>query len=948
MDTQSFINSSDPDTIDKLYQDFLNDPLSVADDWRHFFEGFEFAREDYKPRPVTAEEYPSEFKVLSLINAYRQRGHLFTQTNPVRTRRKYTPTLDYKNFGFTEADLKNVYQAGNDIGIGPATLEKIIDHLNMTYCGSIGAEYMYIRHPEVVNWLQKRMETTRNTPDFKKEEKQEFLKMISRAVLFEKFIHKKFPGQKRFSLEGAESLIPALDAITKTGADLGIKEFIIGMPHRGRLNVLANFLHKPYQNLFHEFEGAEYEEEYLLGDVKYHLGYTTTRESGDNEIKLTLSPNPSHLEAVDPVVEGIARARIDRDYKGDYKRLAPILIHGDASIAGQGIVYEVLQMSELTGYRTGGTIHLVVNNQIGFTTNYLDARSSTYCTDVAKTTLSPVFHVNGDDVEAVIHTINMAMEYRQKFHKDVFIDLLCYRKYGHNEGDEPRFTQPILYKLIEAHPNPLQIYTERLIEEGTIKAEEANAIEENFNTLLENDLQKAKQMGKASINSFLEQTWHDIHKASPKDFDTSPETGVKKAELLEIGKQICSLPPDEKLFRKLFRLQESRKDMLEKTGMLDWAMGELLAYGSLLNEGIPIRLSGQDVARGTFSHRHAVLKVEDSEKEYLPLNHISKDQAKIEIYNSPLSEYGVLGFEYGYSLTSPYTLTIWEAQFGDFANGAQIIFDQFISSAEDKWNVMNDLVVLLPHGYEGQGPEHSSARMERFLTLCAEDNMQVINPTTPANLFHAFRRQLKREFRKPLIIFTPKSLLRHAACVSPLDDFTKGSFRELIDDNADPQKVKRAIFCSGKVYYDLLEEKQKEKKDDTAIIRLEQLFPLPKTQLKAIIGKYTLVEDWVWVQEEPINMGAWPFLKLHFTALNLRVVARPPSGSTATGSSKFHQIRQRKIIEKAFGSCNCPMVEKECRMICIGNRWQSFDVELEKLGEEEVNTSDYSAIKRIK
>ncbi|RLD81235.1 MAG: 2-oxoglutarate dehydrogenase E1 component [Bacteroidetes bacterium] len=948
MDTQSFINSSDPDTIDKLYQDFLNDPQSVTEDWRHFFEGFEFAREDYKPKPVTAEEYPLEFKVLSLINAYRQRGHLFTQTNPVRTRRKYTPTLDYQNFGFTEADLKNVYQAGNVIGIGPATLEKIIDNLEKTYCGSIGTEYMYIRHPEVVDWLQKRMESSCNTPDFDKEYKKEFLKLISRAVLFEKFIHKKFPGQKRFSLEGAESLIPALDAITHTGAKLGLKEFIIGMPHRGRLNVLANFMHKPYQNLFHEFEGAEYEEEYLLGDVKYHLGYTTSRKAGDKEVKLTLAPNPSHLEAVDPVVEGIARARIDRDYKGDYKRLAPILIHGDASIAGQGIVYEVLQMSELSGYRTGGTIHVVINNQIGFTTNYLDARSSTYCTDVAKTTLSPVFHVNGDDVEALVHTINLAMEYRQKFHKDVFIDLLCYRKYGHNEGDEPRFTQPILYKLIEKHPNPLEIYSEKLIQEGTIKAEEAKAFDENFNALLEADLEKSKQMGKASIGSFLEQSWHDIHKANPRDFDYSPETGVKKSELLKIGKQICSLPADEKLFRKLVRLQESRLEMLEKTGMLDWAMGELLAYGSLLNEGIPIRLSGQDVARGTFSHRHAVLKVEDSEKEYLPLNHISKEQAKIEIYNSSLSEYGVLGFEYGFALTSPYALTIWEAQFGDFANGGQIIFDQFISSAEDKWNVMNDLVVLLPHGYEGQGPEHSSARMERFLSLCAEDNMQVINPTTPANLFHAFRRQLKREFRKPLIIFTPKSLLRHPACVSPLDDFTKAGFKEIIEDGSDPKKVKRVIFCNGKVYYDLLEEKQKENREDTAIIRIEQLFPLPMTQIRGIIEKYSPVEDWVWVQEEPVNMGAWPFLRLHFTSLELRLVARPPSGSTATGSSKFHQIRQRKIIEKAYGVCDCPMVDNECRMICIGNRWQSFNVEVDELGEAEVNAGHFNAKKRVK
>ncbi len=948
MDTQSFINSSDPETIDKLYQDFLNDPHSVTDDWRMFFEGFEFARQDYKPKPISEEEYPSEFKVLSLINAYRQRGHLFTRTNPVRVRRKYTPTLDYTNFGFVEADLKNIYQAGNDIGIGPATLEKIIDHLEKTYCGSIGVEYMYIRKPGMLGWLKKRMESACNTPEFSRDDKHEFLELISKAVLFEKFIHKKFPGQKRFSLEGAESLIPALDAITYTGAELGIKEFIIGMPHRGRLNVLANFMNKPYQNLFHEFAGAEYEDEYLLGDVKYHLGYTTTQKAGDKDVLLTLSPNPSHLEAVDPVVQGIARARIDRDYKGDYKRLAPILIHGDASVAGQGVVYEVLQMSELTGYATGGTIHVVINNQIGFTTNYLDARSSTYCTDVAKTTLSPVFHVNGDDVEAVVYTIQLAMEFRQKFHKDVFIDLLCYRKYGHNEGDEPRFTQPILYKIIEKHPNPLQIYRDKLIDEDAIKEDEAKKIEENFNSLLEKDLAKAKNMGKASIDSFLSKTWSDISKALPGDFDESPQTGVKKADLINIGKQLCSLPPEEKLFRKLVRLQESRLEMIEKTNKLDWAMGELLAYGSLLDEGIPVRLSGQDVARGTFSHRHAVLKIEDSEKEYLPLNHISRDQEKIEIYNSPLSEYGVLGFEYGYALSSPHSLTIWEAQFGDFANGAQIIFDQFVSSAEDKWNVMNDLVVLLPHGYEGQGPEHSSARIERFLDLCAEDNMQVVNATTPANFFHVLRRQLKRKFRKPLIIFTPKSLLRHPSCTSPLEDFTRGGFKEVIDDTADPKKIKRLILCSGKIYYDLLEEQQKEKKSDTAIVRIEQLFPLPIKQIQAIITRYPHVDDMVWVQEEPLNMGPWPFLRLQFTGLDIRVVARPASGSTATGSSQFHVIRQRKIIEKAFGSCQCPMVAKDCRMICIGNRWRSFDVEVDKLGKDEISTNTFSATKPVK
>ncbi len=949
MDTQSFINSSDPETIEKLYQDFLNDPQSVSDDWRQFFEGFEFARKEYKPKPKPDSEYPSEFKVINLINAYRQRGHLFTRTNPVRKRRKYTPTHDYENFGFSDTDLNTIYQAGNEIGLGPSSLKEIIEYLKKTYCGSIGVEYMYIRHPEILAWLKGRMEKAWNTPEFSKEEKHEFLEMISHAVLFEKFIHKKFPGQKRFSLEGAESLIPALQAIFRTGAAQGIQEFVIGMPHRGRLNVLANIMGKPYQNLFHEFEGIEYQDEYLLGDVKYHLGYTIRKQSGNKEIKITLSPNPSHLEAVDPIVEGISRAKIDKDFKGDYKWLAPILIHGDASIAGQGVVYELLQMSELSGYRTGGTIHVVINNQLGFTTDYLDARSSTYCTDVAKTTLCPVFHVNGDDVEAVVYTIQLAMEFRQKFHKDVFIDLLCYRKHGHSEGDEPRFTQPILYKLIEKHPNPLEIYRDKLIKEGVIDDKEEKAIESSFNKLLDENLDKARKMGKGKIDSFLNETWQDIRKAREQDFDISPDTGVNKKDLIRIGKQICSLPPKEKLFKKLTHLQDNRLEMIEKTGILDWAMGELLAYGTLLDEGVPVRISGQDVARGTFSHRHAVLKIEDSEKEYVPLNHISKEQARIEIFNSPLSEYAVLGFEYGYALASPYTLTIWEAQFGDFANGAQIIFDQFLSSAEDKWNVMNDLVILLPHGYEGQGPEHSSARIERFLTLCAEDNMQLVNVTTPANLFHVLRRQLKREFRKPLIIFTPKSLLRHPKCVSPLDDLSSGRFIEVIDDSTmDPKSVQRVIFCTGKIYYDLLQEREEKKVTDTAIVRIEQLFPLAYEQIKAIIKRYPKTTDWVWAQEEPINMGAWPFLNLYFTELDFRVVARPPSGSPATGSSKFHVIRQRKTIEKAFGACTCPLVDEECRMICIGNRWRSFDEEIKKFKNQEVSSKTFSATRKVK
>jgi len=771
---------------------------------------------------------------------------------------------------------------------------------------------------------------------------------LSRAVLIEKFIHKKFPGQKRFSLEGAESMIPALDAIIEKGALLGTKEFVIGMSHRGRLNVLANIVKKPFQGIFSEFEGKEYEDESLLGDVKYHLGFVNERETSKGDIvKLTLSPNPSHLEAVDPIVQGIARAKIDKDFEGDFDKVTPILIHGDASIAGQGIVYEVIQMSGLKGYQTGGTIHLVINNQVGFTTDYLDARTSTYCTDVAKTIHAPVFHVNGDDVEALAYTIQLSMEYREKFNNDVFIDLLCYRKYGHNEGDEPRFTQPVLYKMIEKHPDPMTIYKEKLIKEGIITDNEAKQIVKKINEVFEENLSEAKQTQKVDI-AFIQHKWQNIRKARPEDFDSSPDTSVDKNKLIEIGKIISEIPENVNLFRKIIRLQDNRRAMVEKTGMLDWAMGELLAYGTLLREGVYVRLSGQDSARGTFSHRHSVLKIEDSEEEYVPLNNLGKGQAVFEVYNSPLSEYGVLGFEYGYSCLTPQSLTIWEAQFGDFNNGAQTIFDQFLSSAEDKWNVMNDLVILLPHGYEGQGPEHSSARVERFLTLCAEYNMQVVNCTTPASFFHVLRRQFYRPFRKPLIIFTPKSLLRHPRCVSPIADFSKGGFKEVIDDqSAETSKITKVVFCTGKIYYDLLEEKEKLKEQSVAIVRLEQLYPLPKKQLRKIIEKYNKTETWLWVQEEPYNMGAWPFMHLEFNNIPLKVIARPASGSPSTGSSKFHIVRQRKIIEKTFQKCVCPNLKKECKMVCIGNKWKSFKRELEALKVDNINSKSITAEKHL-
>lgn len=949
MDNFSWLNTGDPEQIEELYQQYKTNPEAVEESWRMFFSGFDFARTDFSGKPKKPELYADEFKVINLINNYRQRGHLFTKTNPVRTRRKYTPDLSIENFGLTAADLDKKFEAGTQLGIGAVKLSEIIAHLEETYCQSVGAEFMYIRKQEEHEWLREKMESTKNHYPFTKEDKIYIFKHLSRAVLFEKFIHKKFPGQKRFSLEGAESLIPALDAIIEKGAGLGAREFVIGMPHRGRLNVLANIMKKPFQNIFSEFEGKEFEDESLLGDVKYHMGFVSDRETTQGKkVKLTLSPNPSHLEAVDPVVQGIARAKIDKDYARDYNKVVPILIHGDASIAGQGVVYEVVQMAGLSGYKTGGTIHLVVNNQVGFTTNYLDGRTSTYCTDIAKTVLAPVFHVNGDDVEALAYTIQLAMEYRARFNNDVFVDLLCYRKYGHNEGDEPRFTQPVLYKIIEKHPDPMMIYEKKLLQQGVITKDVTRDMEKHFQEVFEENLSESKQTEKLDI-AFIQDKWIDIRKARSNDFDHSPDTGVAAELILRLGKKLSETPKGLDLFRKLVRLQENRREMVEKTGMLDWAMGELLAYGTLLMEGVDVRLSGQDSARGTFSHRHSVMKIEDSEEEYVPLNNLDPGQALFEVFNSHLSEYGVLGFEYGYSCLTPTSLTIWEAQFGDFNNGAQIIFDQFLSSGEDKWNVMNDLVIYLPHGYEGQGPEHSSGRMERFLTLAAENNMQIVNCTTPANLFHVLRRQFYRPFRKPLIIFTPKSLLRHPACVSPIAEFSKGGFKEVYDDeSADPKKISKVIFCQGKIYYELLEEKQKLKNEKIAIIRIEQLYPLPRKKMLELIKKYKSASTWLWVQEEPFNMGAWPYIHLEFNDVPLKIIARPASGSPATGSSKFHYIRQRKIVEKAFEICVCPNLNKECQMVCIGNRWKSFEEELRHLHVDHLEAKDVSGVNPLK
>ncbi|MBS1647686.1 MAG: 2-oxoglutarate dehydrogenase E1 component [Bacteroidetes bacterium] len=901
MDKFSYLGTSDVNAIEALFQQYTKDPNSVDASWRDFFKGFEFAQTNYNTDgAVIPENVTKEFKVITLINGYRQRGHLFTKTNPVRHRRKYEPTLDIEHFGLSEKDLDTVFHAGNELGIGPAKLNDIITHLKATYCESIGVEYLYMRDPQIIKWLQDRMEKTKNTPAFSLDEKRVILKKLTQAVVFENFLATKYVGQKRFSLEGGEALIPAMNALMEHGANLGVEDYVIGMPHRGRLNVLTNIMNKTYQDVFTEFEGRPSEDSLFDGDVKYHNGYSSDQISDSGKkVHMSLTPNPSHLETVNPVVEGIARAKIDNIHSGDNTKVCAILMHGDAAVAGQGVVYETVQMSQLEGYKTGGTIHIVVNNQVGFTTNYIDARSSTYCTDVAKVTLSPVFHVNGDDIEAMCLVAKLAMDFRQTFKRDVFIDLLCYRKYGHNEGDEPRFTQPLLYKEIAIHPNPKDLYVRRLEFEKSPLAAEAKDIEKAFKAELEANLDAAKKTDKAKITSFLEGNWTGVKKADDAAFETSPNTSIDEKTFLDLAKKTTELPADKKFFNKIAKVFEDRRSMIANNNY-DWAMGELLAYASLMKEGHHVRFSGQDVERGTFSHRHAVVKVEDSEEEYIPLNSITA-QGQLHIYNSLLSEYAVLGFEYGYAFASPNILTIWEAQFGDFFNGAQIIVDQYLSAAEYKWHRMNGLVLLLPHGYEGQGPEHSSARMERFLQMCAKNNMQIVNATTPAQQFHAIRRQLKRDFRKPLVCFTPKKLLRYPSCVSTLADFTKDTFHEVLDDpKADAKKTTRLAFCCGKVYYDLIERREKEGADDIAFIRVEQLYPFPHKQVAEFVKKYNKAKEYLWIQEEPENMGAWRFIDNSLRNLNLKCIGRDEAASPATGFSKRHNEENEEIMKNIF------------------------------------------------
>ncbi|NNC45128.1 MAG: 2-oxoglutarate dehydrogenase E1 component [Winogradskyella sp.] len=910
MDKFSFLNAAHTSYFADLYDQYLKNPDSVEPSWRAFFQGYDFGAESYGldgeivegVSTQIPEHLQKEFNVIKLIDGYRTRGHLFTKTNPVRARRRYEPTLDIANFGLTKDDLQTSFSAGEIIGIGKETLENIINHLERIYCDSIGVEYMYIREPEEIQWIQKKLNVNDNHSNFTADEKKYILKKLNQAVGFESFLHTKYVGQKRFSLEGNESLIPAVDAIIEKAADQGVKEFVMGMAHRGRLSTLTNIFGKSAKDIFSEFDGKDYQEEVFDGDVKYHLGWTSNRETYNNKkINLNIAPNPSHLETVGAVVQGITRAKQDKPEIEDPTQVLSIVVHGDAAIAGQGLVYEIVQMAKLDGYKTNGTIHIVVNNQIGFTTNYLDGRSSTYCTDVGKVTLSPVLHVNSDDAEAVVHAALFALDFRMKFKRDVFIDLLGYRKYGHNEGDEPKFTQPLLYKAIAKHKNPRDIYASRLISEGVIDEGYVKHIEASYKEKLEEKLEDSRKQDKTEITAFMQEEWKGFTRVTEGVMMEEVDTKVSKDKLKKITQVISSLPAEKKFIRKIQRLIESRQAMFDED-RLDWSMAEHLAYGTLLLEGYNVRISGQDVERGTFSHRHAVVKVEDSEEEIILLNTISKDQGEFNIYNSLLSEYGVVGFDYGYAMASPNTLTIWEAQFGDFSNGAQIVIDQYISSGEDKWKTQNGLVLLLPHGYEGQGAEHSSARMERYLQLCAKDNMFIADCTTPANMYHLLRRQMKANYRKPLIVFTPKSLLRHPKVISTVDEFANGCFQMLIDDDTiKPKDVKTLVFVTGKFYYDLLEERENLNRADVALVRIEQLFPLPVKEIRAILKKYKHTDDIVWAQEEPRNMGAYSHMMMHLEeSKSFRAATRRPYSAPAAGSSMRSKMRHQQVIDFVF------------------------------------------------
>ena len=917
MDSFSFLNAAHTEFFADLYDQYLQNPDSIEPSWRSFFQGFDFGMTTYNEQnavdqlanfasqnadsQLVSSKLQKEFNVLKLIDGYRTRGHLFTQTNPVRERRNYFPTLELENFGLSNDDLNTVFDAAKILGQQPKSLQEIIAHLDRVYCQHIGIEYMYMRNPELIQWVQNKLNNNDNQPNFDNNQKKIILEKLNEAVSFENFLHTKYVGQKRFSLEGGESIIPAIDALIEAAADKGVEQFVMGMAHRGRLNVLANIFRKSTQDIFSEFDGKDYDQEYFDGDVKYHLGLTSDRKTRSGKhININLAPNPSHLETVGAVIEGITRAKQDKYFPNDFSKVLPIAVHGDAAIAGQGILYEIVQMAQLDGYKTGGTIHIVINNQVGFTTNYLDARSSTYCTDVAKVTLSPVLHVNADDAEAVVHAMLFALDFRMQFGRDVFIDLLGYRKYGHNEGDEPRFTQPLLYKIIAKHQNPRDIYAEKLLSQNVIDAQFVNELETLYKQDLDDNLEASRKKSLTIITPFMQNEWNGFVQVSDQVMQQKVNTAFDKKVLDELIISLSTLPSDKKFINKISKIVSDRKTMYDNN-TIDWGTAEALAYGTLLTEGFDVRISGQDVERGTFSHRHAVVKVEDSEEEVVLLDTIKNKKGQFNIFNSLLSEYGVLAFDYGYALTNPNTLTIWEAQFGDFSNGAQIMIDQYISCGEDKWNNQNGIVLLLPHGYEGQGAEHSSARMERYLQLCARHNMYVADCTTPANFFHLLRRQMKTNFRKPLVVFTPKSLLRDPRCVSTQADLAQGCFQETIDDIlVDKTQAKTLVFCTGKFYYDLTAERENLKRFDVAIVRIEQLFPLPAAQLKDIIALYPNADDYVWAQEEPKNMGAYSFMLMNFDWIKWRLASLKAYAAPAAGSYTRAKRRHADAIRMVF------------------------------------------------
>ena len=934
MDKYSFLNAANTQFFADLYDQYLENPDSVEASWRAFFQGFDFARESYGddffqesvPQEVSTVAAPAassvasspqaapvpvsgkvekELQVLNLIKAYQRQGHLLAQIDPLKERKAPQVSLSLEKFGLSQADLSTVFDAAKEIHLAPSPLSVILKKLEDTFTKSIAIEFEHLDNEEEKKWFQEKIYSGDYTTEFSKEQKKRILEKLAESTTLENFFHNKYVGQKRFSLEGNEAVIPALDALIEAAADQrGVKEVVIGMAHRGRLNVLINILGKNLQDVFSEFDGKDYLDPEFDGDVKYHLGLTTHRTTAKgNEVLLNLAPNPSHLETVSAVLQGITRAKQDLHYVDNPSQVLPIVMHGDAAVSGQGIVYEVMQMERLRGYSTSGTVHIVINNQIGFTTNPSDSRSTTYCTDVAKGFQAPVLHVNSDDTEAVVRAMLLAMEYRMAFGHDVFIDVIGYRKYGHNEGDEPRFTQPALYKIIGGHNNPTVIYTESLVRQGVITPQEIEAYQETFRNHLDTELEASRLKEFTIITPIMQNEWKGLeHIASQQDMLLKISTSYEREKLDALAQLITTLPEDKKFINKITKIIKERHNLYFEQNKVDWGMAEHLAFATLLSEGHDVRLSGEDVGRGTFSHRHAVVKEEESEESVIPLSRIKEQGGgTFHVYNSLLSEYGVLGFEYGYALTAPQTLTIWEAQFGDFANGAQIMIDQYICCGEDKWKNQNGLVMLLPHGYEGQGAEHSSARLERYLQLCATQNMYVTNCTTPANLFHLLRRQLKAPFRKPLVAMSPKSLLRHPLVISSVEELTQGYFQEVLDDSqVNPEEVRTLTFCSGRFYYDLLAEREKLGRKDVALVRIEQLFPLPIEELKLIIARYPNVTDYVWAQEEPKNMGAYGYMLMNFDIVKWRLAAANAYSAPAPGSPMRHKARHQEAIDKVF------------------------------------------------